>query len=77
MLAFVPQFVSPEAGPVFFQFLIFGGVIALGGFVVNGLVGACAGHLGQRFARGSRLLDYVTAGLFTGLAVRLAALERV
>ncbi|MCX8228063.1 MAG: LysE family translocator, partial [Sulfitobacter sp.] len=31
VLAFVPQFVVPEAGPVLLQFLIFGAVLSLGG----------------------------------------------
>ncbi|MEM1351666.1 MAG: LysE family translocator [Pseudomonadota bacterium] len=76
VLAFVPQFVSPNAGPVFLQFLLFGSVIALGVFIINGLVGVGAGVFGHRLARGSRVLDYVTASLFTALAVRLALLER-
>lgn len=76
VLAFVPQFVVPTAGPVFWQFLILGAVMALGGFVINGIAGMWAGSLGQRFARGSRLLDTITAGVFAALALRLALLER-
>jgi threonine/homoserine/homoserine lactone efflux protein len=79
VLAFVPQFVDPDQGSVLGQFLVFGSIIALGGFVVNGLVGAFAGNLGQRltgspvFARG---IGYVTAAIFAALAARLALLER-
>ena len=76
VLAFVPQFVSPDAGPVLAQFLIFGGLLALGGFVINGAVGVFAGGAGQRLARGSRVLDYISASVFAGLAARLAILER-
>ena len=76
VLAFVPQFVVPEAGPVLIQFLIYGGVIGLGGFVINGLVGVFAGTLGHKLARGSRVLDILTAGIFTLLAARLAVLEK-
>ncbi len=76
VLAFVPQFVQPQAGAVLGQFLIFGAVLGVGGFVINGLVGVFAGTVGQRLARGSRALDYVTAGVFTALAARLAVLER-
>lgn len=36
VLAFVPQFVDPAAGPLLGQFLIFGSVLAVGGFVING-----------------------------------------
>ena len=77
MLAFVPQFVSP-AGDMLAQFLALGAVLAAGGFVVNGLVGAFAGGLGRRLTGAPRLeraLRGVTATLFAGLALRLA-LER-
>lgn len=76
VLAFVPQFVNPEAGPVLPQFLIFGALLALGGFVINGAVGVFAGGAGQRLAQGSRVLDYLSAGVFGALAARLAILER-
>ena len=76
VLAFIPQFVSPGAGPVWLQFLTFGCIIALGGFVINGTVGMSAGTLGARIAKGSRLLDRLTAGIFAALALRLALLER-
>lgn len=76
VLAFVPQFVVPEAGPVRAQFLMFGALLALGGFVINGAVGVFASGAGQRLARGSRILDYLSAGVFAALAARLAVLER-
>lgn len=76
VLAFVPQFVDPSAGPVLVQFLIFGGLLALGGFIINGAVGVFAGSAGQRLARGSRALDYISASVFAALAARLAILER-
>ncbi|MEM6372095.1 MAG: LysE family translocator [Pseudomonadota bacterium] len=76
VLAFVPQFVDPAAGPVLGQFLIFGAVLSLGGFVINGAVGVFAGGIGQKLAQGSRLLDYISAGVFAALAARLAILER-
>ncbi|WP_187431326.1 Homoserine/homoserine lactone efflux protein [Roseobacter fucihabitans] len=76
VLAFMPQFIRPEAGPVLTQFAIFGAVIGLGGFAINGLVGVFASSLGQRLARGSQILDWITAGIFTALAGRLALLER-
>jgi threonine/homoserine/homoserine lactone efflux protein len=76
VLAFVPQFVVPQAGPVLAQFLVFGLVIGLGGFVINGLVGVFAGSLGRRMAAGSRTLNWIIAGIFAGLAARLALLEK-
>lgn len=75
VLAFVPQFVVPGAGPVLVQFLVFGAILALGGFVVNGAVGYFASGAGQRLARGSRVLDWISASIFAGLATRLAILE--
>lgn len=76
VLAFIPQFIDRSAGPVSLQFAVFGSVIALFGFFVNGLVGVSAGSFGRKLAQGSRLLDRITAGLFVVLALRLAVLER-
>lgn len=75
VLAFIPQFVVPEAGPVLVQFLTFGAMIALGGFAVNGLVGAYAGTLGARLLQSGRMLGYVTGSIYAALAVRLAVME--
>lgn len=76
VLAFVPQFVVPEAGSVLGQFLTFGLILSVGGFVINGAVGVFAGGAGRRLARGSRVLDTVSASIFAALALRLAILER-
>ncbi|WP_425098163.1 LysE family translocator [Tropicibacter sp. S64] len=74
ILAFVPQFVDPSR-PVLPQFLIFGTVIGIGGFFVNGMVGQFAGKLKRHLGQGSgteRVMRWLTATLFGGLAVRLA-----
>ncbi|WP_170415198.1 LysE family translocator [Ruegeria atlantica] len=79
VLAFIPQFVDPAAGPILQQFLIFGLIISLGGFVVNGLVGVFAGGAGRMLIsnpRASRIMGWVTGGIFTALALRLAITER-
>ena len=76
VLAFLPQFIRPDGLPVLVQFLILGLVMALGGFVINGAVGIFASGLGTRLPRASRVLDYITSGIFAALAVRLALLER-
>ena len=78
VLAFLPQFVDPANGSILGQFLIFGLVLAVGGMIVNGGVGVFAGAMRKRltgpaFARG---LGWITAGIFTALAARLAVLER-
>ena len=76
VLAFIPQFVRPEAGSVLGQFLIFGLVLSVGGFFINGGVGVFASGLGRRMARGGRALSWITSGIFVALAARLAVLER-
>ena len=75
VLAFVPQFVDPSR-PVLAQFMVFGAVMGVGGFFINGGVGAFAGTIGARVAKGSRLLDYVASSVFIALAAKLAVLER-
>lgn len=75
VLAFIPQFVVPEAGPVFLQFLTFGAMISAGGFFVNGLVGAYAGTLGAKLVTSSKLLGYITGSIYAALAARLAVME--
>lgn len=76
VLAFVPQFIDPAA-PVLPQFLVFGAILSAGGFVINGLVGVFAGSVGGRLRQGNRVLNWITASIFAGLAARLAVLERV
>ncbi|WGW04814.1 LysE family translocator [Tropicibacter oceani] len=74
ILAFVPQFVTPDRA-ILPQFLIFGMVLSLGGLVINGLVGQFAGYLRAGLTGGSvadRVLRWLSATLFAGLAVRLA-----
>jgi threonine/homoserine/homoserine lactone efflux protein len=78
VLAFVPQFVTPDR-PVLPQFLIFGAVLGVGGFAVNGLVGGFAGGAGQRLMRSAgfaRWLGRISAGVFVALAARLALVPR-
>lgn len=78
VLAFLPQFVDPE-GAVLAQFLIFGAVMGLGGFLINGGVGLFAGRAGQLLIgspAAGRWLGRVSGTIFAGLALRLAILER-
>ncbi len=78
VLAFVPQFVDPGQGSVLGQFLIFGLMLAVGGFIINGAVGLFSGLLRDRLTgpRFARVLGRVSAGIFGLLALRLAFLER-
>ena len=78
VLALLPQFTNP-ALPLMPQFLVLGAVLSVGGFVINGLVGVFAGSLGQKLAKStvfSLWLGRVSAGIFAGLALRLALLEK-
>jgi threonine/homoserine/homoserine lactone efflux protein len=75
VLAFIPQFVVPEAGPVFLQFLAFGVMIATISFFGNGLIGAFAGTLGAKLVSSSKVLGYVTGSIYAALAARLAVME--
>ena len=78
VLAFVPQFIDP-ARAILPQFLVYGLVLALGGFVINGAVGVFAGGLGRRLATSPRLargLGLASAAIFTALAARLALMHR-
>ena len=75
MLAFVPQFVDPERGSILLQFLIFGTILNIGGTLINGLIGGFSGGLGNALAKNkfaARSLQYVTSGVFIGLAAKLA-----
>jgi threonine/homoserine/homoserine lactone efflux protein len=76
VLAFIPQFVVPQAGPVLLQFLVFGAVLSLGGFFINAGVGIFAGGIGRRLTRGGGVLRWISSGIFIALAARLAVLER-
>ena len=79
VLAFIPQFVDPAAGSVLLQFFALGAILSIGSFVINAAVGVFAGRAGRVLtgsARANKVLGYLSAGIFAGLAVRLAVLER-
>ena len=72
ILAFVPQFVDPGR-TVLPQFLALGAIVAAGGFVVNGAVGAFSGRIARLMARTPRVdqvLRVVSASIFAALALR-------
>ncbi|WP_030176505.1 LysE family translocator [Spirillospora albida] len=76
MVAFLPQFVDPAAGPVWLQFAILGGILIVLEFVADGTVGVLAGRIGtvlraRRAVR--RRIDAATGTVFIGLGVKLAA----
>ncbi|MBE1285741.1 MAG: LysE family translocator [Rhodobacteraceae bacterium] len=79
VLAFIPQFVDPTAGPILPQFLVLGAIISFGGFFINGAVGVFAGSAAQILteSKGAQIwLGRVSGTIFAGLAMRLAVMER-
>ena len=75
VLAFLPQFVDPSRGSVLLQFFILGLILNVGGTIINCLVGAFAGHLGQFLARSARIaraFQIFTGCVFLTLAAKLA-----
>ena len=78
-LAFLPQFTSPAYGSVPLQIVILGMLFNASGTLVNIIVALLAGSLGswlKSHARASRVLNWLTGGIFIGLGVRLAFLQR-
>jgi threonine/homoserine/homoserine lactone efflux protein len=79
-LAFLPQFVSPEAGPVWSQMLVLGLIFTLQVVVVFGLLGLTAGVIRERLIAGrmgalALWSPYLVAGIFIALALRLILLS--
>jgi threonine/homoserine/homoserine lactone efflux protein len=78
-LAFLPQFVDPERGPVALQLISLGLLFNVSGTLVNVLVAVLASGAGawsrRRFGE-SAFMRRLTGVLFIGLGVRLALLER-
>lgn len=78
-LAFLPQFVDPERGPVALQMIALGVLFNIQGTLVNILVAVLASGASawsrRRFGE-SPLMRRVTGVVFIGLGVRLALMER-
>jgi threonine/homoserine/homoserine lactone efflux protein len=67
MFAFLPQFISPQAGPVWSQLIILGTIQKLAGVLSLGSVAVASGTVGQWLRRWPRLL--VWQERFTGLVM--------
>lgn len=72
-LAFLPQFTTPGAGPLWQQMLLLGALFAVTGFIINAGYGALAGALAQSLRRRARLMQRLSAVVFAGLAARLVS----
>ncbi|MEM9788463.1 MAG: LysE family translocator [Pseudomonadota bacterium] len=78
-LAFLPQFVVPEAGNVVLQLTILGAVFALIGFFSTVVYSVAAGGLGRFLRRNPTVLKWqgkVVGSIYCALGVRLALQER-
>ena len=73
LLAVLPQFTTPGAGPIWQQMLLLGGLFALTGFFINAGYGALAGAFAQSLRRRARLMQRLCALVFAGLAARLVS----
>ena len=71
VLAFLPQFTRPEAGPVWGQILLLGGLFSVTGFFITAAYGAAAGYAGRALGRAFGWLNKLAALVFAGLAGRL------
>lgn len=79
ILAFLPQFVDPKAGPVWLQIVILGTIFNISGTTINCIVAlstAAAANVIKGSAKVGVWLNRLTAIVFVGLAVRLALAER-
>jgi threonine/homoserine/homoserine lactone efflux protein len=75
VLALFPQFIRPENGAMIVQTLVLATVLNGIGFIVNGAVILLSGQIRSRLSapgRFKRLPQYLLAGVFAGLACRLA-----
>ena len=78
-LAFLPQFVSPEAGPVWVQMDLYGVLFTCLVAVVFGAIGLFSGKLNQwlvRSGRFRRFSKWAIAGVYASLTARLVFVER-
>ncbi len=73
-MAFLPQFVRPDSGPIGAQMVVLGLVFALQTIAVFGTIAFAAGSIGQLLARRPRLgvwLDRLAGMIFVSLAIHL------
>ena len=71
ILALLPQFTTPEAGPLWVQILVLGAIFAGTGFFITAGYGVTAGLVGAKLVRHARLLNRVGAVVYAALALRL------
>ena len=78
-LAFMPQFVHPERGHVWLQFLLLGMLLTVIGFSHSVMLAFVVGRLGRRMSSNPNLARWrqrAIGTLFIGLGLRLALQQR-
>ena len=75
-LAFVPQFVDPAAGEVWFQVVVLGLLVVVLGFVSDGLYALAGGAIGNLLRRRRRAMGYVSGTIYIGLGTAAALAKR-
>jgi threonine/homoserine/homoserine lactone efflux protein len=78
-LAFLPQFADPAKGYLSVQLLLLGGVFIIATIIVFGAISILAGVFGEHFRRSAfaqKVLNRAAAGIFAGLALKLALAQR-
>lgn len=80
-LAFLPQFASPQAGPVWLQMIFYGLLFTGLVVIVFGAFGVFAGKASQWLRRGAGgragvIMKWLVSGVFVLLALRLATVQR-
>ncbi len=78
-LAFLPQFVHPERGWVWLQFLVLGILLSMIGFTHSSLLAFAIGRFGRRLSASPRVARWrqrLIGGVFVGLGLRLALQQR-
>jgi len=78
-LAFLPQFVEPEAGLVPLQLAVLGVIFILAGFVSTVVFAISAGGLGNFLRRHPAVLKWqgkITGSIYCALGIRLALQEK-
>lgn len=78
-LAFLPQFADPSRGPLSLQLALLGGIFIIATIIIFGAISILAGTLGERFRQSAfaqKILNRAAAGIFAGLALKLALARR-
>ncbi len=79
-LAFLPQFADPSKGHLSVQFLLLGGIFMIATLIIFGAISILAGVFGEQFRKSAfaqKVLNRTAAGIFAGLALKLALAQRV